>query len=88
MPYLGGRYEPLIRRANENWRTLEKDSKQQVFHQCGYLQLGQNQPLRRGEGTKIELLDESALATRFPQFQKLPKGTNGILDHQGGLLRV
>ena len=24
MPYLGGRYEPLIRRANENWQTLEK----------------------------------------------------------------
>ena len=87
MPYLGGRYEPLIRRANENWRTLEKDSKQQVFHQCGYLQLGANQRLPRGEGTKIELLDESALATRFPQFQELPRGTNGILDHQGGLLR-
>jgi sarcosine oxidase len=87
MPYLGGRYEPLIRRANENWQTLEKDSKQQVFHQCGYLQLGPNQRLPRGEGTKIELLDESALAARFPQFQKLPKETNGILDHEGGLLR-
>ena len=87
MPYLGGRYEPLIRRANENWQTLEKDSKQQVFHQCGYLQLGQNQRLPRGEGTEIELLDESALTIRFPQFHQLPKGTNGILDHQGGLLR-
>jgi sarcosine oxidase len=87
MPYLGGRYEPLIRRANQNWRTLEEDCKQQVFHQCGYLQLGPSQRLPRGEGTEIELLDESALAIRFPQFQKLPKGTNGILDHQGGLLR-
>jgi sarcosine oxidase len=86
-PYVGGPYEPLIRRANENWRTLEKDSKQQVFHQCGYLELGPNQRLPRGEGTEIELLDESALATRFPQFENLPKGTNGILDHQGGLLR-
>ena len=33
-PYLGGKYEPLIRRANENWRALEKDSGQQVFHQA------------------------------------------------------
>jgi sarcosine oxidase len=87
MPYLGGRYEPLIRRAHENWRSLEKDSKQQVFHQCGYLQLGPNQRLPRGEGSEMELLDESALGTRFPQFQNLPAQTNGILDHQGGLLR-
>jgi sarcosine oxidase len=87
MPYLGGPYEALIRRANENWRTLEKDSGQQVFHQCGYLQLGPNQRLARGEGAQLELLDESALATRFPQFQQLPQETNGILDHQGGLLR-
>jgi sarcosine oxidase len=42
MPYLGGRYEPLIRRANENWQSLEKDSGQKVFHQCGYLQLGKS----------------------------------------------
>ena len=87
MPYVGGPYEALIRRANENWRTLERDSKQQVFHQCGYLQLGANQRLPRSEGAQIELLDESALETRFPQFQELPQGTNGILDHQGGLLR-
>ncbi|MDH3718767.1 MAG: FAD-dependent oxidoreductase, partial [Planctomycetota bacterium] len=84
MPYVGGPYEALIRRANENWRTLERDSKQQVFHQCGYLQLGANQRLPRSEGAQIELLDESALETRFPQFQELPQGTNGILDHQGG----
>lgn len=87
MPYLGGPYEALIRRANENWRILEEESQQQVFHQCGYLQLGLNQQMLRNQETKIELLEESALATRFPQFQKLPKGTNGLLDPQGGLLR-
>lgn len=87
MPYLGGRYEPLIRRANENWQVLEKESGQQVFHRCGYLQLGASQRNPRRKETEIELLDESALASRFPQFQNLSKGTNGILDHQGGLLR-
>jgi sarcosine oxidase len=87
MPYIDGPYEPLIRRANENWQSLEKDSGQKVFHQCGYLKLGVNQQLVGGEGTKLELLDESMLTDRFPQFQDLPNGTNGVLDHQGGLLR-
>jgi sarcosine oxidase len=87
MPYLGGRYEPLIRRANENWQSLEKDSGQKVFHQCGYLQLGKNQQLPSAKATKIELYDESTLPDRFPQFQDLPRGTNGLFDHQGGLLR-
>ena len=86
-PYLGGKYEPLIRRANENWRALEKDSGQQVFHQCGYLRLGTNQKQAVGDGTKIELLDEAALGKRFPQFRNLPRETNGVYDHQGGLLR-
>jgi sarcosine oxidase len=86
MPYLGGPYEPLIRRANENWRLLEEDSGQKVFHQCGYLQLGPNQLLSPAEATETELLDEAALARQYPQFQGLPTGTNGLLDHQGGLL--
>jgi len=86
-PYLGGPNEPLIRRANKNWHDLEKDSGQQVFHHCGYLRLGVNQKLVRGKGTKIELFDESELRRRFPQFQQLPPGTNGLFDHHGGLLR-
>ncbi len=90
-PYLGGKYEPLIRRANENWRALEKDSGQQVFHQCGWLDLGVNKQLSpaqaKSKGTKIEVLDASSRADRFPQFQNLPEGTNALLDHQGGLLR-
>ncbi len=90
-PYLGGPYEPLIRRANENWKALEKDSGQQVFHECGWLDLGVNKQLSpaqaKSKGTKIEILDASSVADRYPQFQNLPKGTNALLDHQGGLLR-
>jgi sarcosine oxidase len=88
MPYLGGTYEPLIRSANKNWQSLEKDSGQQVFHPCGYLKLGVNQRLPKVvDRKKIELLDESTLDDRFPQFKGLPRGTNGLFDHQGGLLR-
>ncbi|HIK93511.1 MAG TPA: N-methyl-L-tryptophan oxidase [Planctomycetes bacterium] len=88
MPYLGGPYEPLIRRANENWQSLEKDSGQKVFHPCGYLKLDVNQRLPKTvDRKKIELFDESKLGERFPQFKGLPRGTNGLFDHQGGLLR-
>ena len=86
-PYLGGPYEPLIRRANENWDALEKESGQKVFHHCGYLRLGVKQNFVDVSGNKIELLDTFEIQRRFPQFQQLPDGTNGILDHQGGLLR-
>jgi sarcosine oxidase len=87
MPYLGGPFEPLIKRANENWKRLETESKQKVLHQCGFLQLAINQDLPSPDETEIELFDETILSDRFPQFQKLPKGTNGLLDKQGGLLR-
>ena len=50
MPYIGGPDEPLIRRANENWQSLEEGSGQKVFHQCSYLKLGVNQQLADGEG--------------------------------------
>jgi len=87
MPYLGSHYEPLIRRANHNWKSLESDSGQNVFHNCGYLQLGTNQAVPRDSGDTVELLEGSTLIDQFPQFQNLPDNTNGLLDQQGGLLR-
>jgi len=86
-PYLGGQYEILIQRANENWQSLEKDNNQKIFYRCGYLRLGINQKLVGNKWTKIEIIDESDLRQRFPQFQNLPNGTNGLLDYQGGFLR-
>ena len=86
-PYLGSRYESLILRANENWRTLEKDSKQNIFQQCGYLKLEINQKSVGTEWTNIEIVDGADLHHRFPQFQNLPDGTNGLLDHQGSFLQ-
>ena len=90
-PYLGGPFEPLIRRANENWQALEKDSGQHIFHRCGWLQIGMNQRLTQaqagGEGPQIEILDAASLADRYPQFRNLAEGTNALFDRQGGLLR-
>ena len=89
-PYLGGPFEPLIRRANENWQALEKDSGQHIFHRCGWLQIGMNQRLTQaqagGEGPQIEILDAASLADRYPQFQNLAEGTDALFDRQGGLL--
>ena len=39
------------------------------------------------EWTKIEIIDESDLRQRFPQFQNLPNGTNRLINHQGRFLR-
>ena len=40
MPYVGGQFEPIIRRANENWARLEKDSGQKIFERSCWLLLG------------------------------------------------
>ncbi len=90
-PYLGGPFGPLVQRANENWRSLEKDSGQQIFHQCGWLDLHARNQLTEAQAnstdTKIEMLDAAAVAKRFPQFQDRRKGAPAMLDHQGGVLR-
>ena len=86
-PYLGGRFEPLIRRANENWALLEKDSGQRVFERCGFLRVGGNVAVPAAGAATCEQLDAAALAARFPQFERLPAGTNAVLDREGGLLR-
>ena len=86
-PYIGGPHEPLIRRANENWKSLEKDSGQKIFHQCGWLNLAMNPRIVDKKGIKTELLDESMLSSRYPEFQNLPRGMKALLDHSGGLLR-
>ncbi len=90
-PYIQGPDGALIRRANENWRMLEKDSGQKIFHQCGWLNLGvpRNRAIAqsKSEGTRIELLDPREIAERYPQFHKLSNKTEALLDHDGGLLR-
>ncbi len=90
-PYLGSAYGPLVQRANENWRALEKDSGQQIFHQCGWLNLHAGNQLSpaqaNSKGVKIELLDAAAVENRFPQFQNRSKDASAMLDHQGGVVR-
>lgn len=87
LPYLGGKFEPLIRRANENWALLEKDSGQRVFERCGYLRVGGNPAVPAAGAATCERLDPAALPARFPQFENLPAGTTAVLDREGGVLR-
>lgn len=88
MPYVGGQFEPIIRRANENWARLEKDSGQRIFERCGWLLLGAgDQRPPEAVAATCERLEPAALAARFPQFADLPEGTSAILDREGGFLR-
>ncbi len=87
LPYMGGPFESLIRRANENWTRLEKESGQRVFERCGWLQIGASAKVPDAARETCEHLDAAALTERFPQFDGLPPGTGAVLDRDGGLLR-
>lgn len=88
LPYVGSRFEPIIRRANDNWARLEQDSGQRIFERCGWLLLGvgDRQPAAAVAAT-CQRIEPAALAERYPHFANLPIGTSAILDREGGFLR-
>src|SRR4051794_9212492 len=69
-------YVPLIRRAFELWRQLEKESSQKLMYVTGGLYIGLPQEefiggARRSAETHSiphEMLDGDSLRQRFPQF--------------------
>lgn len=86
-------YVPLLRRANELWRELERESGEKILHLVGGLYLGRlDGPLLTGalrsareHGLAHELLDCSSLARRFPQFN-VPADWTGMLETPAGFL--
>src|SRR5947209_13211265 len=86
-------YVPLLRRAFELWRTLEKEAGRQLLHMTGCLHLGERGTevlegcLRSCEehGLEHELLDSEATMRRFPAYH-LPNETMAVLEAEGGFL--
>ena len=86
-------YVPLLRRAWDLWRELERESGETLLTQTGGLYLGvPNSDLVRGSllsarthGLAHELLDTAALRTRFPLF-RIDDGWTGLFDVQAGWL--
>ena len=85
-------YVPLLRRAYELWRELERASGQSLLHVTGGIYLGPpdggliSGSLRsaREHGLEHELLDRAALARRYPQFH-VPDDWVGFARDEGRL---
>jgi sarcosine oxidase len=86
-------YVPLLRRAWELWRELERTSGEHLLTQTGGLYAGPPDgqlvagalESARAHGLEHEVLDTATLRRRYPLFAWL-EGWTGILDHQAGWL--
>src|SRR3954454_6205906 len=86
-------YVPLLRRAYELWRELERASVQSLLHVPGGIYLGPPDggliagSLRsaRQHGLEHELLDRAALAQRSPHFN-VPEDSVGLPEPMAGWL--
>lgn len=87
-------YVPLLLRAYELWRQLERDTGQNLLTITGGLMLGTRESsvvagsLRsaREHGLPHELLDAGDIGKRFPQFAPAP-GTVALFEKKAGALR-
>src|SRR5256885_74881 len=86
-------YVPLLRRAYELWRQLERERGQQLLHQTGGLYIGPmdgalvggSLKSAREHGLAHELIDRENLRKRFPQFE-VPDDHVGFFEPTAGFL--
>jgi sarcosine oxidase len=91
----GAAYVPLLQRAYELWRELERDSGAALLHLVGCLNLGPREhAFVRGVissaeryGLPHEVLDAAAVRERFPVFRPRA-GDVGVFERDAGLLAV
>jgi sarcosine oxidase len=87
-------YVPLVRRAFENWRQLERLSGETVLTTTGILEVGRPGSAMvagslvacRLHDLDFELLDGGKVGRRFPAFD-LPADYTAVWQPEGGLLR-
>ncbi len=86
-------YVPLLLRAYELWRDLERQSGQTLLHLTGGLMIGTSESdvitgsLRSAQehGLAHEILDSAEIRRRYPPFT-IADGTVGIFEKAGGYL--
>jgi sarcosine oxidase len=86
-------YVPLVQRAFNAWRALERRSGRQLLRQTGALLIGDpSSAMIRGtrqsaerHGLAFESLGEGELRRRFPQFEP-PAGSVGVFEPTAGIL--
>lgn len=87
-------YVPLLKRAYQNWRSLEARLRTDILTITGVLQIGApdgkvvagTRASCELHGLAHEALDKAEMTRRFPAFQ-LDDHEIGLLDPQGGYLR-
>ncbi|MBB3769591.1 sarcosine oxidase [Angulomicrobium tetraedrale] len=87
-------YVPLLRRAYENWRALERDTGRDVLTITGVLQIGRpDSPIVSGTLASCraydldhEVLDRADMARRYPAFA-LDADEIAVFETQGGFVR-
>jgi sarcosine oxidase len=90
----GPQYVPLLLRARELWRELERESGRSLLTLCGGLMIGaaESEAMRNvvESATSFDLphdvLDAAEMGRRYPQHRMLP-GETAVLDHWAGVLR-
>ena len=87
-------YVPMLRRAYETWRALERHTGREVLTITGVLQIGRpDSPIVSGTLASCreydlahDVLDPAAMTARFPAFALDPDEI-AVLEHQGGFVR-
>ena len=86
-------YVPLLRRAFELWRELQRPAGEQLLYVTGSLEVGgPGSPVVEGSrrsceehGLPHEMLDGAEVMRRFPAL-RVPAGTTALLQADGGFL--
>tara|TARA_Y100001970_G_scaffold62336_1_gene79694 strand:+ start:55328 stop:56659 length:1332 start_codon:yes stop_codon:yes gene_type:complete len=86
-------YVPLLERAYQNWRSLEKEISNQIYFKTGLLYFGpSNHLLIKGTqksaikyGIKVNELDREEQLDKFPQF-KVPENYTNLIEVDAGFV--
>lgn len=88
-------YVPLLLRAYELWRELERETSADLLHQVGLLQVGPPEGIvvhgvleaARLHGLKVDSLSGEEVTRRFPGF-RAAAGAVGVFEPAAGYLKV
>src|SRR5262245_61664362 len=87
-------YVPLLNQAYQNWKSLEEETGEQLYHRTGLVYLGRpDNELMKGVqrsatqyNIPIDRLDTMAATRRFPQF-RLPEGFEALYETDAGFIQ-
>ncbi|MBL8830380.1 MAG: N-methyl-L-tryptophan oxidase [Planctomycetaceae bacterium] len=88
-------YVPLVLRAYDQWRELERAATRSLYVETGLVQIGPPDgevvpgvlASAASHGLDVEALSPADLAKRFPTF-RVPSGMTGVFERRAGFLRV